>query len=118
MNDLQPMSLLEPKTDPRNTSTPCMAWIKSIQLFNTYLVVSNVKDAALKRALLLYQAGPEVHETFKILPDTGDDKDYEEVVNALTAYFEPYGEKSNLPNICLDKHLNKIMKPSTNLTHT
>ena len=96
MNDLQPMPLFEPKTDPTNTSAP---WIKWIQRFNTYLVASNVKDAARKRDLLLYQAGPEVHETFKTLPDTGDDKDYEEVVNALTAYFEPYGEKSNLPNI-------------------
>ena len=95
-SELQPMPLFEPKTDPTNTSAP---WIKWIQRFNTYLVASNVKDAARKRALLLYQAEPEVHETFKTLPDTGDDKDYEEVVNALTAYFEPYGEKSNLPNI-------------------
>ena len=76
-----------------------MAWIKSIQLFNTYLVASNVKDAALKRALLLYQTGPEVHEIFRTLPGIGDDKDYEAAVNALTAYFEPHGEKSNLPNI-------------------
>jgi hypothetical protein len=72
-----------------------------------------VKDAARKRDLLLYQAGPEVHETFKTLPDTGDDKDYEEVVNALTAYFEPH---ESTKHICLDKHLNKIMKPSTNFT--
>jgi hypothetical protein len=48
-----------------------------------------VKDTARKRALLLYQAGPEVHEIFKTLPDTGDEKNYEAAVNALTAYFEP-----------------------------
>ena len=76
-----------------------------------------MKDAALKRALLLYQTGPEVHEIFRTLPDTGGDKDYEAAVNALTAYFEPYGEKSNLPNICLDEHLNKIMKPCMGDVH-
>ena len=48
-----------------------------------------MEDTARKRALLLYQAGPEVHEIFKTLPDTGDEKNYEAAVNALTAYFEP-----------------------------
>jgi hypothetical protein len=60
------------------------------QRFNTYLVASNVKDTARKRAVLLYKAGPEVHEIFKTLPDTGDEKNYEAAVNAHTAaYFEP-----------------------------
>ena len=48
-----------------------------------------MKDTARKRELLLYQAGPEVHEILKTLPDTGDEKNYEAAVNALTAYFEP-----------------------------
>ena len=86
MNGLQPMPLFEPKADPTNTSA---RWTQWIQRFNTYLVASNVKDTARKRALLLYQAGPEVHEIFKTLPDTGDEKNYEAAVNALTAYFEP-----------------------------
>ena len=67
MNGLQPMPLFEPKADPTNTS---VRWTQWIQRFNTYLVASNVKDTARKRALLLYQAGPEVHEIFKTLPDT------------------------------------------------
>ena len=66
MNGLQPMPLFEPKADPTNTSA---RWTQWIQRFNTYLVASNVKDTARKRALLLYQAGPEVHEIFKTLPD-------------------------------------------------
>ena len=74
------------EADPTNTSA---RWTQWIQRFNTYLVASNVKDTARKRALLLYQAGPEVHEIFKTLPDTGDEKNYEAAVNALTAYFEP-----------------------------
>jgi hypothetical protein len=87
MNGLEPMPLFEPKTDPTNTSA---RWTQWIQRFNTHLVASNVKDTARKRALLLYQAGPEVHEIFKTLSDTGDEKNYEVAVNALTAYFEPF----------------------------
>ncbi|XP_028411669.1 uncharacterized protein K02A2.6-like [Dendronephthya gigantea] len=86
MNGLQPMPLFEPKADPTNTSA---RWTQWIQRFKTYLVATNVKDTARQRALLLYQAGPEVHEIFKTLPDKGDEKDYEAAVNALTAYFEP-----------------------------
>jgi hypothetical protein len=48
-----------------------------------------VKDTARKRAILLYQAASEVHELFKTLPDTRDEKNYEAAVNALTVYFEP-----------------------------
>ena len=50
---------------------------------------SNIKDTGRERALLLYQAGPEVHEIFKSLPDTGDEKDYDSAVKALTTSFEP-----------------------------
>ena len=114
MNGLQPMPLFEPKADPTNTSA---RWTQWIQRFNTYLVTSNLKDTARKRALLLYQGGPEVHEIFKTFPDTGDEKNYEAAVNALTAYFEPEKIES-IKHICLDKHLNKIMKPSTNFTHS
>jgi hypothetical protein len=77
--------LFEPKADPTNTSA---RWTQWIQRFNTYLVASNVKENVRKRSLLLYQGGPEVHEIFKTLPDTGDEKNYEAAVNALTAYFE------------------------------
>jgi hypothetical protein len=49
MNGLQPMLLFEPKADPTNTSA---RWTQWIQRFNTYLVASNVKDTARKRALV------------------------------------------------------------------
>ena len=45
-----------------------------------------MKDPSRKRALLLYQAGPEVHEIFKTLPDTGDEKDFDKAVQALTKH--------------------------------
>ena len=85
-NGLQPMPLFEPKADPTNTSA---RWTQWIERFDTYLVASNIKATGRKRALLLYQAGPEVHEIFKTLPDTGDEKDYDAAVKALTTYFEP-----------------------------
>ena len=42
-----------------------------------------------KRALLLCQAGPEVHEIFKTLPDTGEEKDFNKAAKALTKHIEP-----------------------------
>ena len=85
---LQPMPLFEPKADPTNTSA---RWTQWIERFNTFLVASNIKDPSRKRALLLYQARPEVHEIFKTLlvPDTRDEKDYDKAVQALTRHFEP-----------------------------
>ena len=53
---LQPMPLFEPKADPTNTSA---RWTQWIERFNTFLIASNIKDSSRKRALLLYQAGPE-----------------------------------------------------------
>ena len=83
---LQPMPLFEPKADPTNTSA---RWTQWIERFNTFLIASNIKDTSRKRALLLYQAGPEVHEIFKTLPDTGDEKDFDKAVQALAKHFEP-----------------------------
>ena len=56
---------------------------------NTFLVASNIKDPSRKRAHLLYQAGPEVHEILKTLPDIGDEKDYDKAAQALTKHFKP-----------------------------
>ena len=39
--------------------------------------------------MLLYQAGPEVYQIFKTLPDTGNSKEYTKAVEALTKHFEP-----------------------------
>ena len=114
MNGLQPMPLFEPKADPTNTSA---RWTQWIQRFNTYLVASNVKDTARKRALLLYQAGPEVHEIFKTLPDTGDEKNYTKLLSMPSLHILNERKIESIKHICLDKHLNKIMKPSTNFTH-
>ena len=87
---LQPMPLFEPKADPTNTSA---RWTQWIERFNTYVIAANMKDSARKRALLLYQAGPEVHKIFKTLPDDGEEKDYDRAVQALKKCFEPEKNK-------------------------
>ena len=83
---IQPMLSFEPRADPTNTSA---RWTKWLERFETYLVAANITNNARKRALLLYQAGSEVHEIFKTLPNTGETDDYDLAVTALTTYFEP-----------------------------
>ena len=80
---LQPMPLFKPKADPTNTSARWTQWIERLNIF---LIASNIKDTSRKRDLLLYQAGPEVHEIFKTLPDTGDEKDFDTLKDFDIAY--------------------------------
>ena len=110
---LQPMPLFEPKADPTNNSA---RWTQWIERFNTFLLASNIKDPSRKRALLLYQAGPEVHEIFKTLPDTGDEKDFAKAVQELTKHFEPEKNRYMFRHICSGKQLNKKTKPLMNIT--
>ena len=84
--NIQPMPAFEPRSDSTNTSARQTQWLDH---FNTYLVAADIADATQKRALLLYHAGPEVYEIFKTLPDTGEAKDFQKAVDALTHYFEP-----------------------------
>ena len=85
-HSLQPMPMFEPKAHPTNTSAQCTQWIER---FNTFQVAWNIKDPSRKRAHLLYQAGQEVHEILKTLPDIGDEKDYDKAAQALTKHFKP-----------------------------
>ena len=82
--NIQPMPAFEPRSDPTSTSA---RWTRWLERFNTYLLAADIKDDARKRALLLYQAGPEVHEIFKTLEE-GETKDFKSAVKALTEYFE------------------------------
>ena len=47
----------------------------------------NITDDKQKRALLLYQAGPETQEIFETLTNTGDN--YKTTQEKLDAYFSP-----------------------------
>ena len=63
-----------------------MKWIKRFQQF---IVAVDIKTPTRRRALLLYLAGPEVETIFDNLPDTGESKDFNKVVEKLTEYFSP-----------------------------
>lgn len=84
--NVSPMPQFQPKSDPTNTGARWTSWIER---FETYLIAADIKEDERKRALLLYQAGPEVYEIFKTLPDKGESKDYKKAKDALTKHFEP-----------------------------
>jgi hypothetical protein len=66
--------------------------LRSVNVGQYGLKVSNVTDKKRQRALLLHLAGPEVQEVFEILSDTGDD--YATALEKLDAYFKP---QKNIP---------------------
>ncbi|CAB4001724.1 Hypothetical predicted protein [Paramuricea clavata] len=72
------MPAFEPRSDPT-----IARWTRWQERFNTYLLAADIKDDARKRALLWYQAGPEVHEFSKPLEE-GESKDSKSAVKALT----------------------------------
>ena len=85
-SNISPMPRFQPQSDPTNTRARWTAWLGR---FETYLIAAGVTEEERKRALLLYQAGPEVYKIFKTLPDRGDTKAYAKAKDALTKHFEP-----------------------------
>ena len=64
-------------------------WKVCLEDFEMFLVANRITDTTRKRALLLYQAGPCVHEIFRQIPNTGDAAAYKTTVDKLTEHFEP-----------------------------
>ena len=52
-------------------------------------MASDIKDDTRKRAMLLYQAGPQVAKNLETLSNTGKDKDYKVASEKLNEHFEP-----------------------------
>ena len=48
-----------------------------------------IEEPQQKRALLLLYGGKEIDEIFDKLQEVGDDRDYKEGVETLTAHFSP-----------------------------
>ena len=111
--NIQPMPAFKPRSDSTNTSA---RWTQWLDRFNTYLVAADITDATQKRALLLYQAGPEVYEIFKTLPDTGEAKDFQKAVDALTHYFEP--DKNRIYQVYLFRQATQQSTESMDEFHT
>ena len=80
--NIQSMPAFELRSDPTSTSA---RWTRWLERFNTHLVTADIKDDGRKRALLLYQAGPEVYEIFKTLKEDKA-RDLKSVVKVLTKY--------------------------------
>ena len=55
----------------------------------TFLKAANISNKTQQRALLLYQAGPEVQDIFETLADTRRDDDVDAAIKSLTEYFAP-----------------------------
>lgn len=82
--DLPPLPPFDPHGDQSSLSQRWKAWIKR---FDTYLIATNITDKKQRRAMLLYQAGPETQEIFETLTDTGED--YATAKEKLETYFSP-----------------------------
>ena len=82
--DLPPMPQFDPVSDRSSLSEQWKAWTK---WFETYLVATNITDEGQKRAMLLYQAGPDTQDIFDTLTETGTD--YATAKAKLNEYFSP-----------------------------
>ena len=84
--DLPPLAPFDPVSDPASLGQRWNAWKRR---FLTYLSAMAITDNTQKRALLLYQAGPETQDIFETLPDRGEDNDFTKALDMLDAYFSP-----------------------------
>eukprot|EP00794_Sanderia_malayensis_P005765 gene5765-biopygen4679 len=115
--DLTPLPSFDPHSDPSNLGTRWKSWIKR---FHTFIKAANITNKTQQRALLLYQAGFEVQETFDTLPDTGRDDEFDRAVTALTEYFAPkqntdfeifrFRQAKQLPQETLDTYHTRLRK--------
>ena len=82
--DLPPLPPFDALSDQSSLSQRWKTWIKR---FETYIVATNITDDKQKRAMLLYQAGPDMQDIFETLEDTGED--YITAKTKLAEYFSP-----------------------------
>ena len=76
------MPPFDPDIDVGASAAP--KWKVWLEDFEMFLVAKGITDTTRKQALLLYQAGPRVHETFRQIPNTGDAAAYTTAVEKLT----------------------------------
>ena len=72
-------------TDISGLATKWLSWKASFEIF---VVASGVTNDTQMRALLLHMGGGQLQKLFHTLPDTGDETNYAECVQALNKYFE------------------------------
>ena len=91
-------------------------WALWLREFNTFLLASGITDKKRQRALLLYQAGPQVREIFAQLTDVGGDSDFELAKEKLTQYSEP--QKNRRYEVYRFRELKQGEKESLDQFHT
>ena len=84
--DLTPMAYFDAKGDPGSVSQRWKQWVRR---FKCYIDAMNITSNKQKRALLIYQAGPDVQDIFETLEETGPDGDYNTALAKLNNYFLP-----------------------------
>eukprot|EP00794_Sanderia_malayensis_P013251 gene13251-14613_t len=92
MSQLQAVSIkpvTEFRLDAEVGASLATRWKDWLDDFEMFLLASGITDKTRKRALLLYQAGPQVREIFKNLTEVGGTSDFDVAKNKLTEYFEP-----------------------------
>jgi hypothetical protein len=82
--DLPPLLPFNPLNDQSSFSQHWKTWVKQ---FETYILATNITDDTQKRAMLLYQAGPDTQDIFETLQETGED--YAMARTKLNKYFSP-----------------------------
>ena len=82
--DLPPLPSFDPLSDQTSLSQRWKSWVKR---FETYILATNITDDKQKRAMLLYQAGPDTQDIFETLEETGED--YDTAKKKLDEYFLP-----------------------------
>ena len=94
---LPPPQQFDCKSDPTTLSTRWSRWLRG---FDNYIVGRGIKDAAQKKALLLYCGGMDLQDMFETLVDPSaaalpeNDDAYKKTIRILNHYFVP---QSNVP---------------------
>ena len=79
-----------PKFDVNAEPTSlAIEWNKWISRFENLLLALQITDESRKRALLLYYAGPEVHDIYQTLSPPATGEEYRAAKDRLNGYFEP-----------------------------
>lgn len=78
-----------PQSEVRLYGNADLRWKKWLGRFERLTIGMGIEEPQQKRALLLLYGGKEIDEIFDKLQEVGDDRDYKEGVETLTAHFSP-----------------------------
>ncbi|PFX21225.1 Gag-Pro-Pol polyprotein [Stylophora pistillata] len=93
IGDLTSVKPFDPHGEPSSVGRRWQRWLKSFSVYadskGLLIQVDKADNKTQRRALFLHSASEAVQEVFETLHDTGEAKDYEKAVQALSDYFTP-----------------------------